>query len=374
LFRGLGLYWWLLLAATSLATPPCLAQTPAPAPAAGGKRLTIGQSIALSGPLAPVGNAYHQGAGLVFEHINAQGGIDGKRIEWVVLDDESRPDKALENTRQLLDQGVLALFGMVGSPQVLAAYAALKDSDALLYAPSAGADELRGPLYPNIYTTRPGFSEEAAVVTRHAETLGARRLVILHGPDPESLHALDSAQRTTTAIGSNLLASLPLESVNQALAAKPQAVLILGDAPSAAQAIRALRQQAYRGPIYAFSNTGENLLAQQLGSTGAGVVLVRVVPKSDHARTAVVRDLLAQANARGWQPNIHMLEGYIAARSLVQALQRSGKDPTRASLRRSIDTMTEVDVGGFRIHFAGDRVGSRVVELGLIDSKGRVRD
>jgi ABC-type branched-subunit amino acid transport system substrate-binding protein len=311
---------------------------------------------------------------LVFDKVNAQGGIDGKRLELLVMDDESRPDKALENTRQLLGQGVLALFGTVGSPQVLAAYPALKDSDALLFAPSAGADELRGPLYPNVYTTRPGFSEEAAVVTRHAETLGARRLVILHDNDPESLHALDSAQRTTTAIGSNLLASLPIHEVEKALAVKPQALLILGDASSAAQAIRMVRQQAYRGPIYAFSNTGENLLAQQLGTAGAGVVLVRVVPKSDHARTPVVRELLAEANARQWSANIHMLEGYIAARSLVQALQRSGKDPSRASLRRSIETMSEVDIGGFRMHFAGDRVGSRVVELGMIDSQGRVRE
>jgi ABC-type branched-subunit amino acid transport system substrate-binding protein len=69
-----------------------------------------------------------------------------------------------------------------------------------------------------------------------------------------------------------------------------------------------------------------------------------------------------------------MLEGYIAARVYSEALRRTGKDLTRAKLRKAIDAMDDVSVGGFRVHFVDDRVGSRLVELGLIDSQGRVRE
>ena len=130
-----------------------------------------------------------------------------------------------------------------------------------------------------------------------------------------------------------------------------------------------------RGPIYGFSNTGESLLAEELGPSGAGVVLVRVVPKSDNARLAVVRELQAEAAAaKLGKPNVYMLEGYLAARVLTEALRRIPRDPTRAKLKKAIESLDDVNLGGFRIHFSDDRVGSKLVELSLIDSQGRVRE
>jgi ABC-type branched-subunit amino acid transport system substrate-binding protein len=152
-------------------------------------------------------------------------------------------------------------------------------------------------------------------------------------------------------------------------------VLVLGDASSAAGAVRDLRAKGFRGPIYGFSNTGESLLAQELGPAGAGVVVVRVVPKSDSARIAVVRDLIADAQAANiGKPNVYMLEGYLAARVYVEALRRVPRDLNRARLRKAIDGLDDVNMGGFRVHFADGRVASKLVELSLIDSQGKVRE
>ena len=85
-----------------------------------------------------------------------------------------------------------SLFGFVGSPQVTAVNAQHKDTDILLFGALAGADELRGSLYPNVYSIRLGYSEEAAVITRHAETLGMRKLAIVHAKDAESMAALSA--------------------------------------------------------------------------------------------------------------------------------------------------------------------------------------
>jgi ABC-type branched-subunit amino acid transport system substrate-binding protein len=89
----------------------------------------------------------------------------------------------------------------------------------------------------------------------------------------------------------------------------------------------------------------------------------------------VVRDLLADAQAaKLGKPNVYMLEGYIAARVYSEALRRIQRDPNRARLKKAIEGLDDVNVGGFRVHFTNDRVASRVVELSLIDSQGKVRE
>ncbi len=343
--------------------------------------IVLGQSLALTGPGSSLAQPFHQGAKLYFDNVNAAGGVNGRKIELVTLDDQGNPANTAANTKKLLDQGVLSLFGFYGSPQVTAAYPLIKDSDIILFAPMAAADEFRGALYANIYSLRPGYSEEAAAITKHAAALGARKLAILHANDGESLAALDSAQRTMTSMGANLLANAAFSSgavagaVDKALAPGPESVLVIGDSQSAASVVRELRAKGFRGPVYGFSNTGESLLAEQLGKSGAGVVVARVVPKSDGSKVALVRELQADAAAaKLGKPNVYMVEGYIAARVYAEALRRISKDPTRAKVRKAIEALDDLSIGGFRIHFVEDRVGSRLVELGLIDSQGRVRE
>ena len=341
----------------------------------GKSTITLGQSVALTGPSSALGVPFAQGAKLYFDRLNGAGGVNGRQIEVATLDDMGSPAQAVLNTKKLLGQGVLSLFGYYGSPQVTAVNAQLKEADVLLFGSMAGADELGGSLFPNVYAVRPGYSEEAAVITRHAETLGMKRLAIVHAKDAESMAALESAERTMTGLGANLLVKTPLDGIDKAVASKPQSMLVISEPTGAAAAIRELRGKGYKGPIYGFSNTGESLLADKLGSSGAGVVLMRVVPRSDNAKSTLVRELLADAAAaKLGKPNVYMLEGYIAAWAYTEALRKAGKEPTRAKLRKAIEAMQELNLGGFRIHFDDGRVGSKMVELSLIDSLGRVRE
>lgn len=343
--------------------------------------ITVGQSIALTGPGSALARPFHEGARLHFDRVNAAGGIHGRRIELVTLDDRGSAQAAADNTKKLLQQGMLALFGYYGSPQVTAAYPLIKDGEVLLFAPMAAADEFRGAMYPNVFSVRPGYAEEALAIMRHAETLGARRLAVLHAGDGESLAALDSATRTMSGT-TNILIKAPLAngsiatSVDRALELKPESVLLIGESATAANAVRDLRGKGFRGPVYGFSNAGGSLLAEELGAEGAGVVVVRVVPKSDSTKVQVVREMIADAQAaKLGKPNVYMLEGYIAARVFTEALSRVAKgDPTRARLRKALEGLDDVSVGGFRVHFAADRVASKLVELSLIDSTGKIRE
>jgi ABC-type branched-subunit amino acid transport system substrate-binding protein len=209
----------------------------------------------------------------------------------------------------------------------------------------------------------------------------SRKLGILHANDSESQAALDSAVRTMTSMGANVVANAGFQSgavansVDKVLAATPQSILVIGDATGAASAIRDLRAKNFRGPIYGFSNTGESLLAEELGREGAGVVVVRVVPKSDTIKVPVVRELMQDAqSAKLGKVNVYMLEGYLAARTFAEGLKRAGKDPSRAKFKKAVGSLEDVNLGGFRINFGDERTGSKLVELSLIDSQGKVRE
>jgi ABC-type branched-subunit amino acid transport system substrate-binding protein len=346
------------------------------------QNIVIGQSTALTGPGSALAGAFQEGAKLYFDRLNASGGVNGKKVELVTLDDRGNSKLTAENTRKLLDQNVFALFGYYGSPQVTAAYTLIKDSDVLMFAPMAAADEFRGANYPNVYSIRPGYAEEAAAIAKHAETLGmSKKLGILHANDGESQAALDSAVRTMTSLGANVVANSGFQSgavasaVDKVMSATPQSILVIGDASGAASAIRDLRAKNFRGPIYGFSNTGESLLAEELGREGAGVVVVRVVPKSDTAKVPAVRELMEDAKeAKLGKTNVYMLEGYLAARAFAEALKRSGNQPSRAKFKQSLTKMENVSLGGFRVNFGEERTGSKMVELSLIDSQGKVRE
>lgn len=337
--------------------------------------ITIGQSTALTGSAASLALPFHQGAKVYFERINASGGINGRTINFVSLDDGGNPSTTKANAQKLVQAGVIAMFGTYGSAQTSAAHEAIKGNDIILLAPMAAADELQGANFPNIYSIRPGYSEEALAIARHSETLGARKLGITHGRDSESLSALDAAERTLHGLGTHLVGKSHFEQLDRLFAAKPEALLIIGSPVEAAKAVRDARTKGFRGPIYGFSNTGESLLAELLGASGAGVVLVRVTPRSDNAKSVVVRELIQDAlAAKLGKPNVYMLEGYIAARTMVEALRRAGKEPNSAKLRKAVEAISEWDMGGFRVSFDGVRTGSKLVELSLIDSVGKVRE
>jgi branched-chain amino acid transport system substrate-binding protein len=336
--------------------------------------ITIGQPTALTGAAAALALPFHQGAKLYFDRINAAGGINGRSINLMVLDDGGNAAATRANAQKLVQAGVLALFGSYGSAQTTAAYEAIKTGDVILFAPMAAADELQGSNFPNIYTTRPGYSEEALAIIRHSQTLGARKLAVAHGRDTESLGALDASKRTMQALG-DFLGEGALDNIDKLLTTRPEGLLVVGTPQEAAKAVRELRSKGFRGPIYGFSNTGESLLAEQLGAAGAGVVLARVTPRSDNAKSVIVRELSEDAlAAKLGKPNVYMLEGYIAARALAEAIRKSSKEPTPAKLRKAIESLNEWDMGGFRISFNGGRNGSKLVELSLIDSQGKVRE
>ncbi|MDA0190379.1 MAG: ABC transporter substrate-binding protein, partial [Proteobacteria bacterium] len=109
----------LLISAALLAVPASVARAE---PGVTDKALLIGQSAALTGPAQALGQEMRLGAQLYFDQVNASGGIHGRKLQLISLDDGYEPERAAANTRKLIDEDkVLALFAYVGTPTSAAA-------------------------------------------------------------------------------------------------------------------------------------------------------------------------------------------------------------------------------------------------------------
>src|ERR1700682_5248000 len=101
---------WFFCAA--LAAGAALAQTGVTATA-----VTVGQSVPLTGANKGLGEDIRNGALAYFRKANDAGGVHGRKIEMVSLDDGNDVKRAGENTQKLVEeQGVFALFGYASAP------------------------------------------------------------------------------------------------------------------------------------------------------------------------------------------------------------------------------------------------------------------
>ena len=81
------------------------------------ERILFGQSAALTGPASGLGQAMRAGIEAAFHEANRNGGVHGRRLELISLDDGYEPEAAIENMRTLInDREVFALIGAVGTP------------------------------------------------------------------------------------------------------------------------------------------------------------------------------------------------------------------------------------------------------------------
>lgn len=164
-----------------LASPALMAQNTQVA--RGVRKLVVGQSVPLTGAADQIGLAYLNGAKMYFDVLNAKNGAGGYKIEVKALDDGYNPAKAASNAKQLMDEGVDALFGFVGTASCDAAYAAAKASGTLFFAPFAASDALRDPALTNVFHVRPALSDEAYKMARHCATLNQDRIAVFAEDD-----------------------------------------------------------------------------------------------------------------------------------------------------------------------------------------------
>jgi len=322
-----------------------------------------------------------------FAEINRQGGVHGRQLELISLDDGYEPEAALANTRELLqEQQVFALIGPVGTPTSRAAEPVATQSGAPYIGPFTGAEFLRDPdVAPTAVNVRASYFQETdEMVERLTEDLGVSRIAVLYQDDSYGnagltgvqmalaarrleLSGLAAYQRNTTAIK---VAVLELRR------ADPEAVVIIGAYRPVAEFVRWAKRIDFSPILINISFVGSEALAGELGPAGEGVLITQVVPFPQDNSLRVVRNYrdAVRRQERGAPPSFVSLEGYIAGRLTGEVLDRAGPELTRTGFLETLTTIRNLDFGGFSLTYGpGDTQGSDRVFLTRIESNGSLR-
>ena len=345
--------------------------------------IIIGQSTPLTGANADLGNDIRNGALAYFEKINAAGGVNGKQIKLVSLDDKNDTRLSGENTKKLLNENkAVALFGYASSTLSIPAMPFVKESRVPFFAPFTGADTIRKQ-NDFVYTVRATYSDEIEKIINFWGSLGSTRVTVLHYDDTVGKQNFETVAKTLqkfnkqpTSISIKRNADLPEEVIQRIAASDPQIILVTTLYAPAAQMAKKLRAANLPYLITSLSFVGASQLAKALGPEAAGISVALTVPTAKSIGVPVVKECVEAWTALGQKEtmNVTAIESCIAAKMLVEGMRKAGKEITRESLQRSLSAMGRVDLGGHVVEFKpGFRHGGKFVDIAVILANGELR-
>jgi branched-chain amino acid transport system substrate-binding protein len=342
--------------------------------------IKIGQSVILSGPIGAQAQAYSKGAQLVFNRVNRSGGVNGRPIELISLDDGLVPDQTAKNTVRLLSEfKVSALFGYIGGRNLRAALESIQQSGVPLLGAVAIPDSLRLKTRDSAYYLRAGYGRELQRVVQQLSILGVTAVALAHMSTPDGEEVKQSLAELLTARGMAPAANIgvALDGSNAAAAAealaaaKPQAVIVFVPGAAAAKLIGGMEKRGSSPDFYCMSVVPAELTAKEAGSSRMrGIVTCQVMPYPWNDISASILEFRKLAAASGMPVSYTSMEGYVAGTIVAEALKRAGRNTAPAKLHSVIRTL-KGNFCGLDIDFTSSNTGSSFVELVQISGSGR---
>ncbi|MES2511481.1 MAG: ABC transporter substrate-binding protein [Pseudomonadota bacterium] len=364
-----------LLASSFIATAQSLAQD-----------LVVGQIGSLLEKPVPEVVQLGEGMKAYFSAINAQGGINGKRVDFFQLDDALNPDRFVAQFAEAMKRKPIALLSPYGSPAVqrMLADKLLDSADVVVLNAVPGAESFRKPGHPKLFHVRAGDGQQIQRITQHIKTLGIARLGVLYvdAPGGSSGYSavVESAGQLSGLQVTGAKAPLTPEGIDAAakslLQAGVQSTLVIGPPKFMATGVAAMRKAGGTQAIFAMSYLSPAELIALAGGSGAkGVGVAQAFPNPMGVTMPLQREF--QAAMRKAFPDQQAysafhLEGYITARLFAEVAKKM-KRPSPAEFAKTLTGMGEVNLGGFRVDFSGGQVGSRFVDIAVMSEDGRLR-
>ena len=347
------------------------------------ERVLFGQSAAFSGPAQELGLGMQLGIRAAFQEANERGGIHGRMLELVSLDDAYEPAAAVVNTLQLIEEEqVFALIGAVGTPTSRSATPVAAEADVPYIAPFTGAAFLRDPAWDNIINLRASYQQETEeMVARLTGDLSIDRIAVMYQDDS---FGRDGYQGVRLALARRGMEPVAIGLYPRNTAAvktalldlrqgDPQAVIMIGAYQPVSMLINWATHTGMDAVFLTVSFVGSNALAQALGDTGADVVVTQVVPFPTNDSLPVVASYqnALSVHAPDAVPGFVSLEGYLAGRLAIEGLQRCGVELSRNCFLGSLRSAETVDIDGFELRYGeGDNQGSDAIFVTAIGDDG----
>src|SRR5436190_11403246 len=301
----------MLLARTALLIAAVAAAAPAEAQAPGVSASTIvfGQSAPLSGANAELGNDIRNGALAYFRKVNEAGGVHGRRLELITLDDANQVPRSEANTKELVEQKhIFALFGYASATLSRPALPTAEKHGVPFLAPFTGADPMR-VFNRYVYNMRASYADELEKIVEHFVPLGVKRFSVVYYDDivgRENFSAVERALKKRSLEPVSMAAfkdrANPDIDAGVAAVAKglPDVVILTTLYKASADFVKLARNSGLAAQVVSNSFPGASPLAKELGREGAGVIVATVVPPPTKRSLAIVHE---------YQPAIEKLTG-----------------------------------------------------------------
>lgn len=350
--------------------------------------VVIAQISPQTGPLGGNGTANAVGARAYFEQVNAQGGVNGHRIRFVVEDDQYKADETVRLLQAVAQRDKPVMFvNLLGSANVSAVLKqqVLEKLSIPVVGVTPGSESLRNPGSPWMFHVQAGDKAQLARMLSHLATLNMRRLAVIYQDIPFGTSGLGFVEEIAAQLKLEVKAKVPVPPAADDL--KPAVAKLQGTdvqanililAPNSGIAfIRDARAAGNRIPIYSLSYVPvKGILEKVNAEQASGVAIAQVTPNAGGTSAGLTRDFHLAMDKHAPPGTDHSqlhLVGFIAARVAVEALRRAGSSPSPEKVASALKNL-KMDLGGYPIDFgAGNNVGSQYVDIGAIDRSGRLR-
>lgn len=349
--------------------------------------ITIGMSAPFSGPNAAYGLDMRQTIENYFEQLNKNGGVNGRKLELVALDDGYETERTVANTKTLLkEKNAFALLSYYGSsPTTEAMNTVFGPAKVPLVGTISGAATLREPISGNpnsryMFNVRASYADETDTIVNQLVSLGLKSIAVFYQNDgfgKSGLEGITTALKkhnlAPSAVGTVERNSVDVSKALEPIAkANPQAVIMVTLYKPTAAFVKAMKKSGQNPMFMTLSPVGTEQLVQELGPDARGIGISQVAPYPWNDAAPAVREY-QKLVAKPGSYSYYGMEAYLMARTMIEGLKRAGKDLSREKLVNALESMSGVDFGGYRVNYSTTgRIGSRFVELTVIGPGGKV--
>ena len=339
--------------------------------------IILGQSCALNGPAEALGKGMKSGLLAAFENVNAAGGVKGKKIKLISLDDGYEPDKAIQNTRLFIEkENVFLLIGEVGTPTSKAVVPIATDAGVPFFGPFTGAEFLRNPFKKWVVNIRGSYNQE---MEKHAEYLvgkkGLKKIACFYQDDGYGQAGLSGIKIALEKRGLKLVAEGTYKRNTLAIKrgllkireAQPEAVVMVGAYKPCAEFIRLAKKLGMTDVIYCnISFVGTAALKKELGNAGEGCMITQVMPLPTDTSVPIVTEY--QKALSEYQKHCDIgfvsLEGYVVGKLFCNVVENIDGELNRENFMKAVSDTGTFDLGGITLTFGpNDHQGSESIFL-----------
>ena len=336
--------------------------------------LVVGQSAALTGPQAGFGTAMRDGVQAALHSVNRHGGVNGRPVQLLSLDDQGDKAKTAANVSLLVaNPRVAALTGFTTRPCSEAGAVMAAEEGIALVGAFSGTPLLYGDKAATTFTTRASYERELEAIVQHYRLLGLSRFGFVHLEDARSTN-VPLLEKILARNGGQLTITAPVDRKGSGLNAAalrtletnpPEVLIILANNAPLTGFLREYAPRTLVMPKMVISFVDREKLLADLGHDAAGVGFSVVVPEYTREKYWVVREFVALARELGTPVTPVSLEGFITGLALAEGL-KNARSESRTAIIEGMGKVGSLDLGYTNMRFSrNERTGSRFVDLSL---------